>query len=306
MVAMRMARCHTYFGDKTKRKVYWLLWAFLWIAASPVAFGQAKSGSIIVLGYSKDRVFIVADSRDTISSGKIDDQYCKVVALGNKLLFALTGISGYDSHTPLIETWGGVEEARKLFKAGHSNDIDTLSAYWGQSMLHHFTKLIKFDPQGLANNVTGAVPVFVLGVFAGANEVGNLAVRVVVARCKDGVPTPCSLETIKHGTAVPTLIQFSLEPTATMQLEPFGMLETFVEFNKPREKFSATESKQWVSIPERMNIKDRDMRRAMKFIDLTVAYHPKKELVGGDIDAVELTRDGKVRWISRKANCPAD
>jgi hypothetical protein len=39
-------------------------------------------------------------------------------------------------------------------------------------------------------------------------------------------------------------------------------------------------------------------------VDLTIAYHPKPEFVGGRIDAIELSRDGTAHWIQRKEDCP--
>ena len=44
--------------------------------------------------------------------------------------------------------------------------------------------------------------------------------------------------------------------------------------------------------------------QVIRMVDLTIAYHPKQEFVGGKIDVIELPRAGKVHWVQRKENCP--
>jgi len=50
---------------------------------------------------------------------------------------------------------------------------------------------------------------------------------------------------------------------------------------------------------------DYDLLRTARLVDLTIAYHQGID-VGGPIDAVQLNRDGSLRWFPRKENCPAD
>jgi len=150
-------------------------------------------------------------------------------------------------------------------------------------------------------------PIFSWGAFAGKNKDGTLALRVVEAMCWDRVESPCNEDLLLIGKAVPTMYQEPpTAPTDTVQLRAFGMPETYIEFDKPRAQFTAAESKEWDSIPERKDIQDPDIRRAAKFVDLTIAYHPQRQYVGGDVDAVKLNRSGSVDWIQRKPNCPAD
>jgi len=50
---------------------------------------------------------------------------------------------------------------------------------------------------------------------------------------------------------------------------------------------------------------DYDILRAIRLVDLTIACHKGND-VGDKIDAVQLSKDGTVRWFARKGNCPAD
>lgn len=47
---------------------------------------------------------------------------------------------------------------------------------------------------------------------------------------------------------------------------------------------------------------DDDAQRAIRLVDLTIAYD-RTNGVGGPIDAAML-KDGKVKWLQRKDNCP--
>lgn len=48
---------------------------------------------------------------------------------------------------------------------------------------------------------------------------------------------------------------------------------------------------------------DKNSLLALRLADLTVAYGNSKE-VGGDIDVINLKKDGTMRWLARKKNCP--
>ena len=49
-----------------------------------------------------------------------------------------------------------------------------------------------------------------------------------------------------------------------------------------------------------------DRLLAIRMVDLTIAYHPKQESVGGSIDAIELRRGGTAEWLQRQQICPPD
>ena len=50
---------------------------------------------------------------------------------------------------------------------------------------------------------------------------------------------------------------------------------------------------------------DLDVLKTMRLVELTIAYHMGND-VGGKIDAIELFKNGGLRWVARKENCPKD
>jgi hypothetical protein len=47
----------------------------------------------------------------------------------------------------------------------------------------------------------------------------------------------------------------------------------------------------------------QDAEIAHDLVDLSIKSHPRKELLGGDIDELKLTRGVGITWIHRKKNC---
>lgn len=49
---------------------------------------------------------------------------------------------------------------------------------------------------------------------------------------------------------------------------------------------------------------EREIRRVIRLVDLTISLHPDRKDVGGPVDALELRAGEQVRWIQRKPECP--
>jgi hypothetical protein len=274
----------------------------------PPAASQVQSGTVLILGYSKAKVFMVADSRVTHLSGKVDNTQCKIAALGDKLLFGVVNIEGFEANIVLLHSWTAVGEARKVFeieKVRKSGSIDTLSAYWASAVQGDLVELIKYDSEAVIHSIEREGPVLMYGVFAGQDADGTLAARVVTMACENTRKEfPCTVDLIRQHRAVLTVQQYRLVPDSRLQLQPFGVTATFLKFDNPWSKLSVDDRRKWESILPRGNIKDADVRRAMKFVDLTIAYDPNRNLVGGDVHAAEIRRGGPVRWLPSKPDCP--
>lgn len=274
------------------------------------AWSQVNIGTTLVVGYSKDKVIMAADSRVTHLDGRVEDDQCKIVALGKKLLFGGVGIEGFRSRTPVLHSWEGVAEARQAFaneKVRKSGSVELMSAYWARSINSYLEEQIAHNPEVIVHSIEAYGSVLVYGIFAGKDSNGRLVCLLVMASCDNKLPQfPCTADLIRTNRARLAVqkIDFPV-PQTKVKFEAFGVSSTFLKFEDAPQNLSADDLRIWNSIPLRKAIKDPDAQRAVKFVDLTIAYDPLKQGVGGDVDVVELTTCG-VKWLNRKQNCPAD
>ena len=277
------------------------------------AWPQVRSGSIVVLGRSRQRVVIAADSRVNFGDGKFDDSSCKITALSDKLVFAATGIVGDSSYLlPEGLRFEATEEAKKIFlqySQAPENIFDlgtvgTLASNWGEAMAGHFRAAAQASPASLQEwlkrvEVSHEEP-FLVGLFAGLESDGEISVysvRVDYAQPDAG-----------PALAVPfflTSMPFSDEfPDDFPLLTPFGMPEIVREISDGQTDRAKQEINARSLLLRTLSAESFARRQVIRMVDLTIAYHPKQEFVGGRIDAIELARSGKVRWVQRKQNCP--
>jgi hypothetical protein len=283
----------------------------LCVAVTPLAMGQVKIGTTLIVGYSKDKVIMAADSRVTHLDGRVEDDQCKIITLGNKLLFGTVGIEGFRSKTALIHSWEAVDEARRAFaqeSVRRSGSIEMMSAYWARSIQGDLAEQVQYNPEAAIHSIETYGSVLIYGIFAGRNPDGNLTSFVVMVSCENKVDQiPCSADLIRKNQARLTVQKIDFpEPEPRVKFEAFGVSSTFLKFENSPEQLSAGDLKVWNSVPLRSAIKDPDAKRAVKFIDMTILRDPLKEGVGGDVDVVKLTRSDGVTWLHRKQNCPAD
>ncbi len=88
-----------------------------------------------------------------------------------------------------------------------------------------------------------------------------------------------------------------------MSIMGIGRTEILAEFKTLQTPRSRDETTRWET---EVATKPPEERQALKIIQLvswTITFD-KRNVVGGPVDAVELSPREGVRWIRRKANCP--
>lgn len=279
------------------------------------AWSQIRSGSIVAMGRSRQNVIIAADSRINLGDGKYDDSYCKITALSDNLIFAATGIVGDSSYLlPQDLRFNATDEARKAslsYSQAPEDFLDlgrvgTIASKWGAAMSDHFRKATEASPasfQEWRKRVDlSHESAFVVGLFAGLESDGEISVYSVtvdlVEPQKGFLPTePYFL----RSTPIPedATNDFSV-------IQAFGLPEIFNEItagktDRAKQEFRQRHYLEMTTFPEVFA-----RSQVIRMVDLTIAYHPKQEFVGGKIDAVELPKGGKIAWLQRKENCPAN
>jgi hypothetical protein len=283
------------------------------ILLSTQAWAQVRSGSIVVIGRSRQRIVLAADSRTNLGGGKFEDSACKITALGGSLIFAATGIVGDSSYLlPEALRFDATQEARKVFLL-HSltaenlldlGTVGTIASNWGAIMSAHFRAAAEASPASLQEwmkrvTLSHESP-FIVGIFAGLEPDGEISVysvQVDYARSSEGTAPvePYFLTSM----SIP-----DESANAFPLLKAFGMPEIFNEMSDAKSDRAKQEISARQSLQESLPADAFARRQVIRMVDLTIAYHPKPEFVGGRIDAIELSRDGTAHWIQRKEDCP--
>jgi hypothetical protein len=253
------------------------------------ASAQIKTGSIVVVGFLKNKLVIAADSRGTYKTSrpKNDDQ-CKIAALSNHAVFASTGAIGYGSGGigDPVSSWANVKEAGNASDAvgvrTHGKErIEQIADAWVQIVSIDWFITYLFHPEvldAMEDNVLS------IGFFATAED-GEIfsTLRAIVF---DGT------------TFSGEQRQFTTGPFCA-----FGKVGVYNELMTPASDLAKSEAEHWTISPTLTQRLDWGTLRAIRIADLTAAYEPSGD-VGGHIDAVELWDNGSIHWVARKCQCP--
>jgi len=259
-----------------------------------------SSGTVIVLGYSKSKAVIAADSRESDNKGEYRDEACKIGVLNEDLVFAALG-SARSTRREII-LWDATREARAAFAntnrlAAESDGdfIDQVAHGWGMLLAAKIGENVQPE-EGLAFSDD---EILVDGVFIGVAGPQELHISHQVIRAK-------IINKIPHIAVDPTKI---VTLSDSMQFHVAGEADVFDEFIAG----NTERAKKWnADLKRDMRRKrdDGDVLKAIRLVDLTgafgvdtVPHRPTVHLVGGKTDAVELHAGGKVRWVQSKPAC---
>jgi len=258
-----------------------------------LAQAQTKSGTVIILGFSQQKVVVAADSRESTMSGDYRDDACKITALEQKLIFVATGKGKAGE-------WSSATEARAAVRAlvTFSQDfkpelVDAIAGKWGDAAGQQI--ISRLGPEKVKDN-----QVLISGIFVGANAMGviHISQQTLRAKVSRGHVSFSKLP-IVHG-----------EPTSVMHFTAIGEADIYNEYqagiSARANKWKAGSSAYLKS----SGIADVEAAFAIMLVDLTgkygkdrVPHHPDVALVGGPTDAIALTSKG-AEWIHRKKDCP--
>lgn len=247
-------------------------------------------GSIVVFAYSQSEIVVAADSRISGANGYHRDDYCKILALDDRLVFTGAGVASHTTPSGQV-VWDAFKEASKAFheareKRGGANLPKASATGWGTRMVGGINEALKIDQSSATESMEDNR--FVTGEFMGF-ESSSAAIYQVELMFDPG--TRQAKQTL---TAVP------MRPTLR-----FGMLgrsEIAREVLADKSDFGKAAWQKWIKSESRIPAEDRDVRLVMYLAQRTVTHSPKEGDVGGSIDALKMTRKG-IRWIKRKPGC---
>ncbi len=266
--------------------------AFLLLVLVPALLAeferQSVTGTVVVIGWSSTRIVIAVDSRGFDDRNKYRDDICKIVRLDDHSIFTAAGniIHARDGQA----LWNAQEEASAAFKQAQSARsprlLRTAAKNWGDRMVASINQALTTDPSGsmlmLENNI------FLTGVFTGF---------------ENGPPELYQVEIAFDPDTRQAKQKFYPERRRrTIHFGALGRNEIVNEVVADKTGFARAEQRKWAATEANIPARDRDVRWAIRLVQLTMAYHPKKADVGGPIDALEITRKG-IRWVERKPGC---
>lgn len=245
-----------------------------------------EGGTIIVAACSRERIVIAADSKASFRADGFQDEVCKLATPARKLLFAASGLVG-------VGDWSAAEEARSaaLRIVGDNpylsgSTLNSVAEAWARAMAAKIRTLppsIFGGPQ--AESQTAAL-------FAGldrADEV-NLARATVQPVAAAG----------GRMDARTNVLPIEVPATETRYLA-FGMPAIAMEFLAGKTPRAQAEVAQWKSYFAGSADIAEDI--AIRLVELTSYFEPRKDLVGGATAAVRMDGKSGVRWLRRPPAC---
>lgn len=266
---------------------------------------NAGHGTIVLAYLSQREGIVAADSRVTRRQGRITLQFdscCKIVALSNHVLVALSGIM--DTCT-VIESpcdWKGTDVAQEAFRNTQSTDaaelVQRLADTWSTKMSELLWKTYFFQPKRAALEAPDNAPL-AAAFFIAIDRAG-------IIHCVAGQVSHETFATIRTWPETRT---FPIPPPGHWSAPFMGNGAPIVrEFLSGGTKRADEERSHWVSAVAHGAGTAEEMEHiAIRLVELTIRLMPpnkgeRKAGVGGPIDAAKLTPNG-VTWLRQKTDC---
>jgi hypothetical protein len=292
-------------ASRQMRKTIVLL---IMLMSRPV-IAQIRSGTIVVFDFTKDELVVAADSRSITKPGVPPGESCKIAAFHHEFIFTNVGSISYVRIDPTdpIADWNNTDIAKEsLHNASEGMNLtdtymDAVVNYWANIVEGHWNDLCRANRRQCTNDNVGLGPLSTIsqrtelttGIFVGAkglplrgaaiyfdsdlakifNPVGH-TIGVALSHC-----WPCGQgeQLCAAGSHVDVAAQFCSD-------------------RKPDTK---------LSLRTTLRRADEHAKLAVEIVEKTIdAYEQTAGDVGGPVDAVTITKGGKIIWNSLKNNCP--
>jgi hypothetical protein len=281
---------------------FWVLFLLFFTPAQGQLDGQqTKSGTAIVMLFSKGEIVFAAESRVVLAGKSIHyrDDACKVRAIKNKFIFASAGVNGFEPEPGKAgNAWSAYDEPGKLVDQLPDMDdaVYGLAELWGKSVEQRLNRALLVNPGPMMHflQMDGGKKL-TTGVFAGRTKQGQFVMYRAVLDCD------CTDKT-KHAflTILPVPLPDHRASVVIGTREALALWDELVNEKSDRarastDKFGADHSS--MRGPELLGA------AAVAGLEFVLKY-AQSEDIGGSIDAIEMNSGGDIYWIQRKANCP--
>lgn len=255
-------------------------------------------GTVGVVYYTPTKIIMAADSRLSHSEGALPpiDTGCKISAVGGELLFVSSGLTARvpEAQTPGWDNASVLREVYQRVKIERPRDFNLASIAWAwsQEIAERFNNENRLHPgffPWVSARVLRAGESLTIGYLGGRGRDGNLVLFLVFAGLN-------SAGTTAEGDA---------KPISACEDHGFCSVGAAVEKIKEFANFSSDAAKdewgRWKA-PKGASPESHDALKTIRMVEIGIRDYPDDS--GGPIDAVQLNRDGSVRWYAKKQNCP--
>lgn len=271
-----------------------LLLAFWLGCVIPAAVGQVKTGTVVVVYFTQDKIIMAADSRGLLGEVTPSNSECKIAALNRQVVFGSSQVIGVGSPPVGLRPWKNTDEAHTAYNntPGETpKSVEAIAYRWANSISYYFQSFYFAAPGAVQQAQKDGL--LTQAYFAGLDSDGKLSLYFVKITFDATNPLP---------------INFGVQKIEKCLLNDFcfiGETEVVSEFLGLTSDRAKREAATWKPA-KGFAPSDYDLLRTIRLVDLTITYHQGIKDVGGPIDAVQLNGDGSLRWFARKRNCPAD
>jgi hypothetical protein len=273
------------------------LFALFAVIGSPT-IAQIQYGTVGVVYYTKDKIVMAADSRGFIVGNTTpDDSVCKIAAPYGKMVFVSSHAMAYRNlgYFDFVQPWSNIEEihraydtASPLFSTNHDRIVGT-AIERAKSISSHFQSMLLWHPEKVIDVARKGNGVLTRAMIGGFDDNGALILLQAIITFQESVLANVS-----------STVQILDCPRSYCAIGEIEVEQEFVNLTSKRAK---KEAKKWKP-PKKSKLEDYDILRTMRLVELTIQYHGDD--VGGRIDAVQMDKDGSVRWFAIKENCAKD
>jgi len=264
-----------------------LLPALVCLPVISPARGQDVHGTVVVSAHSKTKLVLATESRNANSLNA--PTMCKILVLDSRTVFSGAGIAAHANH------WNALAEAAYAFEKAKpsqgSSRLRNTAIDFGDRFSRAVNKALQIDREAskrvIEDDENRVFNALFLGFTEGVAEMYQIQV----------IYDPL---TSKANASLDIIVQED-----DLRFGASGRNETAVEVISGASEFGRSELKKWEKTQEEFPQQDRDVRWLMKLVELTIAYNPHREDVGGPIDGLEITRNG-IRWVQCKPQCQCD
>ncbi len=196
-----------------------------------------------------------------------------------------------------VHSWTNTEEIHRAYdrasftySTAHDRIVGT-AFDWADSILSNFESLLFWHSERVIETARRGNGLLTVAIIGGVDDDGKMILlQDVITYRPDGFPTIFADKTQITQCAKSNCL--------------IGEPEIADEFINLRSDRALKEAKNW-RLPKTTDPADYDLLKAMRYVALTIRYHIGGD-VGGDLDAVEMDKDGSVRWYAKKDNCADD
>lgn len=255
------------------------------VSVAHAAEAPFETGTVIVVAYSKQRIVVAADSRASFMKEGFQDEVCKVANPARNVLFAASGMVGAGD-------WSAGDIAREVAQrhvGGNpylsGSTLQSIAESWARTMAGHIRALPADAVLRYRNESRTSA------VFAGldrADEINMVQVQLQPVAAAGGLDVRSQI----------SAVEIYADGTRYLVM---GRPQVAMEFLRRSSQRAQAEVAKW---PEYFQgAADLDEQVALRLVELTGYFDPRKDLVGGSTSALRMDGKGGVRWLQRPPSC---